>query len=293
MYSPDFYEIVSEIVSVSCITLLSLFFGRKVAAIDGPVYYVRGLLLLLYGLSWAFDLISCMAISTNNGNYISCMIGLFNCVFLHTLTKIVLYLYFIEKTYILSVPKTKRFSSSFYLIGLGLLLPYIGLVILMIVYRIALVSDEYPYHCSIGFDLPASASILAYDFFINALFAGVFIKYTVSPSNAQQTSHQSTCLHVMAKRSIVVTIVSILMSILNYAVIIMAEGSPRGLMAMTVATFDITVVACVVQWATSHPAEMQTIEKLLQLGNGDKPVKLEIKQHQEVVVLTEMAQQRA
>jgi hypothetical protein len=52
-------------------------------------------------------------------------------------------------------------------------------------------------------------------------------------------------------------------------------------------------VAGVVQWATSHPAvEIQSLEKLLQRGNNDKTVKLEIKQHQEVVVLTELASQR-
>jgi hypothetical protein len=97
MYSPDSLEIISEILMVTCITALSLVFGRKIASIEGPVRYIRGLLLLLYGLSWAFDLISCMSSSTNNGNYISCLVGFFNCVILHTVTKVVLYLYFTEK----------------------------------------------------------------------------------------------------------------------------------------------------------------------------------------------------
>ncbi|CAO3617525.1 unnamed protein product [Cunninghamella blakesleeana] len=291
MYSPDSLEIISEIVSVSCITLLSLFFGRKLAGIDGPVYYNRGLLLLLYGLSWAFDLISCMSISTNNGNYISCMIGLFNCVFLHTITKIVLYLYLTEKMYILSVPKGSRLTNPLYLISLGLVLPYIGIVVLMVLMKITIVSTDYPYHCNIGYQLPATASVLAYDFIMNLMFAIVFIKYTVSPSNAQQTSHQSSSISLMAKRSIVVSIVSLLTSVLNYSILILSEGgAPRGLMTMTVSTLDVTIVACVVQWATSHAVEMPTIEKLLEPGNCDKPVKLEIKQHQEVVVLTEMEQ---
>lgn len=97
MYSPDSLEIIAEILMVTCITALSLVFGRKIASIEGPVRYIRGLLLLFYGLSWAFDLISCMSSSTNNGNYISCLVGFFNCVILHTVTKVVLYLYFTEK----------------------------------------------------------------------------------------------------------------------------------------------------------------------------------------------------
>lgn len=39
---------------------------------------------------------------------------------------------------------------------------------------------------------------------------------------------------------------------------------------------------------TSHPAESHLVEKGLHAGGGDRPVKLEIKQHQEVVVLTEL-----
>jgi hypothetical protein len=97
MYSPDQWEILSEVNSVTCITILSLIFGRKLASIDGPVHYVRSLLLLMYGLSWAFNLIACMLTSTNNGNDISCLLTVFNCVLVYNGSKIALYLYFIEK----------------------------------------------------------------------------------------------------------------------------------------------------------------------------------------------------
>ena len=97
MYSPDNYEILSEINSVGCITAISLIFGRKIAGINGPIYYVRGLLLIMYSLTWIFDLVSCMLVSTNNGNYTSCILGFYNCVLTYTFAKIALYLYFTEK----------------------------------------------------------------------------------------------------------------------------------------------------------------------------------------------------
>lgn len=111
MYSPDQYEIVSEINSVACVTAVSLIFGRKIAAVDGPIYYVRGLILTLYGLTWAFDLIACMLVSTNNGNYISCTLGFFNCALFYTFAKIMLYLYFTEKVYIV-VPAMTRIHNG-------------------------------------------------------------------------------------------------------------------------------------------------------------------------------------
>jgi hypothetical protein len=97
MYSPDQWEILAEVNSVTCITIVSLIFGRKLASIDGPIHYVRALLLVLYGLSWAFDLIACMLTSTNNGNYISCVMTNFNTAIIYTIAKCVLYLFFIEK----------------------------------------------------------------------------------------------------------------------------------------------------------------------------------------------------
>lgn len=97
MYSPDKWEILAEVNSVACITIVSLIFGRKIASIDGPIQYVRGLLLALYGLSWAFNLIACMLTSTNNGNSISCLLTFYNVAIVYTASKIVLYLYFTEK----------------------------------------------------------------------------------------------------------------------------------------------------------------------------------------------------
>lgn len=97
MYQPDEHEIISEIISVACITAVSLLFGRKAASIERPLYYIRGVLLALYGTTWAFSIIACMATSTNNGNIISCSFSLYNCILVYTLSKILLYLYFIEK----------------------------------------------------------------------------------------------------------------------------------------------------------------------------------------------------
>ncbi|KAI8072764.1 hypothetical protein BC940DRAFT_291568 [Gongronella butleri] len=289
MYSPDLYEILSEIVSVSCVSMISLVFGRKMASIDGPVRYVRGLLLTLYAMSWAFVIIACMATSTNNGNMTSCLAGFYNVVFLHTVVKVVLYLYFIEKAYMLSVPKTKRLATPLYLCQLGMLVPFAVMIALMVALRTTLLGADFPFQCSFGFQMPAVVASLAYDALINLLFAGQFFRSVFAPSNAQQTSHQSSSLHVVAKRHGILALVSMVLSALSYAIYVLFNDLPRGLMPLTVATLDVCICSCMAQWATAHPADHQLLDKLLQPGNGDKPVKLEIKQHQEVVVLTEHA----
>ncbi|KAI8884301.1 hypothetical protein K501DRAFT_217798 [Backusella circina FSU 941] len=288
MYSPDQWEILAEVNSVTCITILSLIFGRKIASIDGPIHYVRGLLLVLYGLSWAFNLIACMLTSTNNGNYLSCILTVFNCTILFTAAKTALYLYFIEKIHIISVPKHTRFRSPMYLINLGLLLPQIAVIILQIVFRVDTVSPDYPYHCTVGMELPASAVSLCYDIFLSVLYMSIFIKFYCFPNAVQQTAHQSTSLHMMAKRNIIAAVVTFFASCANYLLMILLQGHERGLVASSCTSLCVTVVSVVIHWVTTHPAEIQLNERALQRVNGDKPVKLEIKQHQEVVILTEL-----
>ncbi|KAI7849991.1 hypothetical protein BDC45DRAFT_447641 [Circinella umbellata] len=289
MYTPDDLEIVSEIISVACITAVSLLFGRKAASIERPVYYIRGLLLGLYTATWAFNIIACMATSTNNGNFVSCALSLYNCIIVYNIAKLFLYLYFIEKIYITSVPKTSRFRTALYLVNLGLLLPYIALIVLMIIYRNAQVEETAPFHCTIGFQLPASAATLTYDILISSLYTGIFIKYALFPNTAQQTAHQATSLRIMARRSIVATVVSMVTAIVNYCVLIGFNGQERGLVASTICALDISIVVCVVHWVATHPSEMQCTVKALTTAINDKPMKLEIKQHQEVVVLSELA----
>ncbi|CAO3667168.1 unnamed protein product [Rhizopus stolonifer] len=231
MYSPDHWEILAEVNSVACITLVSLIFGRKLASIEGPVHYVRGLLLFLYGLSWAFNLIACMLTSTNNGNFISCVMTQFNVALIATAAKIVLYLYFTEKAYIISVPKVSRMRSSLYLINLGLILPSFAIMILQVLFRINVVAVDYPFHCTVGLELPASLLSLVYDVLMNLMFAGVFIKSYCFPTTTQQTAHQSSSLHMMAKRNFITSIVSLITLSINYIILICFSGHERGLVA--------------------------------------------------------------
>ncbi|OBZ89696.1 hypothetical protein A0J61_02249 [Choanephora cucurbitarum] len=293
MYSPDQWEILAEVNSVACITIVSLIFGRKIAAMEGPVRYVQSLLFILYTFSWAFNLVACMLTSTNNGNYLSCVLTNFNSVILYTGTKIVLFLYFIEKAYIISAPKKSRFRSPLYLINLGLLLPSVAIISLQVMYRVTIVSDAYPYHCTVGFDMPASVVSLCYDVFLLALYMSIFIKFYSFPSDAQQNAYQATSLHMMAKRNAIACGASLVTSCVNFAIMIMTNGRERGLVASSVCALSVTIICCVIHWVTTHPIETQMNEKAFKGFNADKQIRLEIMQHQEVVVLTEVKHNRS
>ncbi|KAG0178572.1 hypothetical protein DFQ28_006593 [Apophysomyces sp. BC1034] len=139
-----------------------------------------------------------------------------------------------------------------------------------------------------GYQITGSAAMLAYIFLLQSVFAGLFLKSYLLPNTAQQTAHQASNLRMMSKRNFVAAVVSLLLTAVNFGTMIVSQGYQRGLVSMSLNTLDISIVACIIHWVTTHPSELQFTEKALQRGNGDKPVKLEIKQHQEVVVLTEL-----
>ncbi|KAI9268793.1 hypothetical protein BY458DRAFT_456754 [Sporodiniella umbellata] len=287
MYTPDHWEILAEVNSVACITIISLIFGRKLASIEGPIHYARGLILFLYGLSWAFTLISCMLTSTNNGNFVSCVMTQFNVALIATSAKIALYLYFAEKAYILSVPKCSRLHSNIYLVSLGLVIPSFATIVLQIFFRINVVAEDYPFHCTVGLELPASIFSLIYDVVVNLAFACIFLKFYYFPTTTQQTAHQSNTLPIMAIRNFIITIISLVTLGINYVLLIVFSGYERGLVASSSTALALTILCSALQWVTTHPAESQWSEKALQRANADKLQNQGIIQVQEVVIRSE------
>ncbi|KAI9323523.1 hypothetical protein BX666DRAFT_72390 [Dichotomocladium elegans] len=288
MYTPDKWEILSEINSVGCITIVSLIFGRKIAGVEGPIVYVRSLTLVFYLLVWIFQLIACMAVSTNNGNHLSCMLGFFTASVVYMLARISLCLYFMEKIYIISVPETPRLRSPIYLGGTALLLPYVAIMIVVVMHRTVEVDPDMAYHCIVGYSREASIPALCYDLLVLGLCIGAFTKLSFYPTIRQRRSQQASTLILMAKRNIFASTVPCMTATVNYLVMIWRGGRERGLVSLSICTLDLTIVALVLHWVTSHYAEIPVLEKVLEPVNISRPLKLEIKQHQEVIVLTEL-----
>ncbi|KAL0079845.1 hypothetical protein J3Q64DRAFT_1838861 [Phycomyces blakesleeanus] len=289
MYFPDNSEIGAEVLSVVSITVLSTLFGLKCASIESRISYSQQLVLTVIGISIGFDLIACMLTSTNNRNYVACLLSVLHCTFIYTAAKIAVYLYFIEKIYILSASKKPRFRSILYIISLGLLLPHVAIVILMVVYRVVDVSEQFPFVCTIGYEMPASIACTAYEAFINLYFLSIFAKFIIHPNHKQHTSPMSHIITIESKRNFVGVLSSFVASCANYALMVGFDGRERGLVAMSISTADLSIVACIIFWISAHPDEEHNLIKGLGQFDENLPVKLAIKQHQEVVIETEPA----
>jgi hypothetical protein len=132
------------------------------------------------------------------------------------------------------------------------MLPHIAIILLQILYRVNIVNNEYPFHCTVGFDLPASAAALCYDVLLSLLYIAIFIKYYCFPNTAQQTAHQSSSLHMMAKRNIIAAITALITSNANFIILISSNGYERGLVASSVSALSLTIICVVLHWGKNY-----------------------------------------
>ncbi|KAI8583077.1 hypothetical protein K450DRAFT_224097 [Umbelopsis ramanniana AG] len=286
MFSPDKWEVLSEINSVLCITIVCFFLGRKLSSQQGPAHYARILVLSLFSVSWAFNLISTLLVSTNNNNILSCSLSIFMCITLYAMSKILIYLFLIEKIYVVVSNEQSRYESKLYRINIVLLLPYIAIFILMIVYRTAYIMDDGTYFCHIGLGLPATLSLVAYDFFITTYYTLMFCRMLIWPAEgASGAPGTQTSLRYVAKRNLVAAVVALIVSSANVVILITLDGVERGLVCLTSCTLDVTINATAIFWVTSHQSEIEHLNR----QRLDRKVKLEIKQHQEVIIMREIA----
>jgi len=147
---------------------------------------------------------------TKNGSGSACEVAILTCIFLYTATKAQIYVFFIERMHIVhKTPHQTRLSSKLYIFNFCLLLPYVGVMILMIIYRISHVEEDGI--CHIGLRQESSLPLLAYDSFFSLYSIAVFV-WPLFHSKALAGSER---LLWVAKKNIYGSVMSTISSFLN------------------------------------------------------------------------------
>jgi hypothetical protein len=151
-----------------------------------------------------------LIVLTQKGNPIACEAAIVTCVFLYTATKGQLYLFFIERMYIVyRKPNQSRMDCPVYLINMCLLLPYGVIVVLMVMYRVSYIDQHDT--CRIGLENESALPLLVYD----TIFSNYAIAVFVWPLCKNRNVVTSSGLITMAKRNAVGSILSTISSFLN------------------------------------------------------------------------------
>ncbi|KAF9912548.1 hypothetical protein EC991_009972 [Linnemannia zychae] len=266
-YRPETVEILSLLLSLTCITVMSLLFGRKTAGTRlGNINYARGLVITLYFLSWLFSVIAAMLVQTNNYNQVSCTFSILVCIVLYASSKVVIYLFLTERVYVVTAVGVTRWNSRMYKFNLCLIAPYAMIFILAVYYRVADIREDNG-HCMIGLKSPASIPLILYDTFICSWLTGLFVRALLSSTSMLQGPTKAR-LRDVARRTFIGAVFALLLSSANVASLVYFDGHQRGLYCLASCTLDVTLNAIVIHWVTSSAGRSMSDNR--QHGGGSR-----------------------
>ncbi|KAF9408451.1 hypothetical protein BGZ94_002308 [Podila epigama] len=255
---PNAAAVISLLVSLLAISLMSVLFGRKTSGTNmSNINYARGLVISLYMVSWAFTTIAAVLTSTNTGNIVSCTLSIFVCLSLYAASKIIIYLFLIEKVYVVSSVTTTRKDTLLYRVNILLLTPYTIILCLMILNRVALINENE--ECIIGLKPTASITLILYDIFVSCWLTVLFIRPLMSTTSVLQGPSKGK-LRQVARRTLIGSVIALVLSSGNVFTLVYYRGYEDSVLCLLSCTLDVTLNAVTVHWVTSrargsHPTD--------------------------------------
>ena len=139
-----------------------------------------------------------------------CDVTILLCIVVYMLTKGQLYIFFIERMHIVhKSPSQTRIDSPFYIFNICLLIPYLGIFVLLIIYRISYVGDDQK--CRHGLGRESSLAGMIYD----SMFSIYSVIVFVWPLCKSQSLQRSEGLRLVVKKNIIGSLVSTVSTFLN------------------------------------------------------------------------------
>ncbi|KAF9292213.1 hypothetical protein BGZ68_009804 [Mortierella alpina] len=221
---------------------MSVLFGRKTAGTKlSNINYARGLVISLYLVSWAFSFMATHLVQTNNFNNVSCTMSIYTCILLYAASKIIIYLFLMEKVYVVTAVGLTRKNFMLYKVNMVLMVPYLGIVALMIIYRVAEIGQDG--HCRIGLLKPAALPLILYDMVLSIWLTLLFIRPLMSSKSLLQGPSKGK-LRDVARRTLIGAIVAMILSSANVFTLVYFQGYERGLICLSSYMDSTSVKAC-------------------------------------------------
>ncbi|KAI4760196.1 hypothetical protein E4T51_06765 [Aureobasidium sp. EXF-12344] len=169
------------------------------------------------------------------------------CLLCYMTTKIMIYYFLVEKVHIIRTASTSRFKSKLWLFNFfGVICPYVVLVVLNFVFRIAYINERGV--CVIGMKRRALVPLITFDIVLNVYLTSLFLH----PLRQCYTFKQGTksSMRILVVRTFVGSCATLLMSVVNLSVLTILDGEP-GYICLCLCNLDILFTVCVLHWATA------------------------------------------
>ncbi|KAF2641455.1 hypothetical protein P280DRAFT_450715 [Massarina eburnea CBS 473.64] len=172
--------------------------------------------------------------------------GILLCLVCYMTTKILIYYFLVEKAYIIRGSRLPRFKTKLWIFNcFGMLLPYIIVVILNFIFRIAYINEDGV--CIIGMEKIAMLPLISFDVVVNVYLTALFVvPLRRLYSYQHDTSHS---LRRIAYRSFIGSCATLTSSVVNLTVLMVLLGEPSWVCLMC-CNADILFSVLVLHWVT-------------------------------------------
>ncbi|KAF9410627.1 hypothetical protein BGZ94_001586, partial [Podila epigama] len=145
-----------------------------------------------------------------------------------------------------------------YRINIALTTPIIVIVYLMATYKVA--ELDIAGLCYVGLQRASALPLIIYDILLSAWLTFLFIRPLVNPNSSLQGPSKGK-LRQVARRTLIGSIVALVLSASNIFTVAYFEGRELGLVCLTCCTADVTLNAISIHWVTARGSTSQSQEK--------------------------------
>ncbi|KAJ7767294.1 hypothetical protein B0H16DRAFT_355271 [Mycena metata] len=248
------FKFLSASIHFFGVTILTHFLSRRLASENlfsregwARLTWPRLCILLVFLDSYLFVLsagLLLFGVGLQHEGEVACSAGIFLCVAFYATSKILIYCYLAERVHIVWDGGVRRRSSPIFLICMGTVLLYLGVVICMVVERIAYFRDGKGV-CVIGIKRAASLSLLSFDLYINVLLTSLFLWPIL------RTRMTNAKLKRIATRTLVASLAALTTSTVNIAILTAMYGREFGWVCLGSCGSDVLLNAAALFWVTN------------------------------------------
>ncbi|KAI0329683.1 hypothetical protein GY45DRAFT_1304273 [Cubamyces sp. BRFM 1775] len=247
-------EVLSAVIHLFGVSVLAFLLAKKVHWGDvssfqalSRIAWPRLLVILNVIDSWLF-LFSTGLLVNGTGMELSetvCFLGILNCIIFYATSKILIYLFLVEKVYVVwsGAARKKRLRSPIYMTCLSVVAVYMGVAIFLILGRISYFRDDGS--CVIGLTRPASLTLLIYDLFVNVFLTSLFVWPLLN------RKFNTPRIRRVAIRTLWAAAVALTTSCINILVLTIMHGKQLGWVCLASCGTDVVINAGVLCWVTS------------------------------------------
>ncbi|VDB85304.1 unnamed protein product [Peniophora sp. CBMAI 1063] len=247
-------QVLSCCIHMFGVSVLTHCISRRVTSAQFPTWasvfdsWPRVCVVLAFVDSWLFVLssgISIFGIGLES-NESSCEAAIILCIAFYGTSKMLIYLFLIEKVHVVWTPEKPRFQSWVYIICLANVLAYMVPIILMIIGRVHMFRGDGS--CVIGLKHFSSVTMLTYDLWINTFLTGMFLAPIIRAKLANPR------IRLVAVRTLIASLIGLTVSAVNMAVLTALHGKELGWVCLAACSMDVVINVLALFWITDHRA---------------------------------------